>query len=311
MYIYRQNDGIPWERCVATVGFFDGVHKGHRYLLNELQQIAQKKQMNSLVVTFNEHPGKILKSEFQPDLLTTLNEKLEILAGTGVDATMVLNFTKEMSQMNAFDFMQQILVEKLHIDTLLIGYDHRFGHNRSQGFKTYQTIGADMGMEVIQAKKFTTKGVKDFSSSEIRQCLLTGNVERASYLLSYPYAFTGRVVGGMKRGRKIGFPTANLLFSNKEKIIPAVGVYAVWVHIQKQRRKGMMNIGYNPTFHANRQLSIEVHIIDFEKDIYEQRIKIECVRFLREEIAFATVDELVKQLTADREKVINLDFSNL
>lgn len=309
MFIYKQNDSVPWERCVATVGFFDGVHRGHRFLLEELRCVAKAKQMISVVVTFDEHPRKVIKSDYRPQLLTTLNEKLELLSEVGVDAVVVLNFTVAMSQMSAKQFMEDVLVKQLYVKKLLVGYDHRFGHNRNDGFDEYRIIGQELGMSVIQADKFNTIGLKNFSSSEIRSSLLTGKVDIANQLLSYPYTFTGKVIGGMKRGRTIGFPTANLLFDNKEKLIPAVGVYAVRVLLHKEEYKGMMNIGYNPTFHhQDREVSIEVHIIDFDKDIYEKKIKIECIRYLRNEISFSSVNELINQLKADREEVINLDF---
>ncbi len=306
MYIYKHNDAVPWDKCVATVGFFDGVHGGHRFLLNEVIEEARRQQSISVVVTFNEHPRKILKSDYQPRLLTTLEEKLELLDSTGIDACVVLDFSKEMSLFSAKEFIRNILSEKLKVSTLFVGHDHRFGHNREDGFEEYKLYGAELYMDVIQAERFVLDGDEHFSSSQIRKALTTGDIALANTLLTYPYTFVGKVIGGYKNGRKIGFPTANMWFENKEKIIPAVGVYAVQVYVKGHSYKGMMNIGYRPTFSADDQLSMEVHIIDFEADIYDQTIKIECIYRIRNEKKFNGVAELIEQLQKDKETVQQL-----
>lgn len=306
MLIYKHNDAVPWDKCVATMGFFDGVHGGHRFLLNEVSKEARRVQHVSVAVTFSKHPRKILKSDYQPRLLTTLEEKLELLESTGIDACVVLDFSKEMSRLSAQEFIEKILFDKLKVNTLFVGYDHRFGRNREEGFEEYKLYGARLGMNVIQAEKFTFKGDKHFSSSKIRQALTTGNVALANRLLTYPYTFVGKVIEGHKKGRTIGFPTANLRFENKEKIIPAVGVYAVYVYVKDRAYKGMMNIGHRPTFSSDNQLSMEVHIIDFDADIYAQPIKIECMHRIRDEKKFKGINELVEQLKKDRETVREL-----
>lgn len=306
MFIYKNYDAVPWDKCVATVGFFDGVHGGHRFLLNEVQTEARLKQSIAVVVTFNEHPRKILKSDFQPRLLTTLDEKLELMKTTGVDACVVLDFTKELSQLTAQEFIKTILYEHLHVKTLFVGHDHRFGHNREEGFEEYFNYGKVLGMNVIRAEQFVLDGGEHFSSSQIRKALSVGDILLANTLLTYPYVFTGMVTGGYKNGRKIGFPTANIVFENKEKIIPATGVYAVYVYVKGKQYKGMMNIGYRPTFSADNALSMEVHIIEFEADIYDQKVKIECMFRIRDELKFNGVDELIAQLKKDKEMVNNL-----
>ncbi|NLO70457.1 MAG: bifunctional riboflavin kinase/FAD synthetase [Porphyromonadaceae bacterium] len=306
MFIYKNNDAVPWEKCIATVGFFDGVHGGHRFLLNELNEEARKKDCISVVITFNIHPRKILKSDFQPRLLTTLEEKLELLSTTGVDACYVLDFTHELSLFTAQEFIEKILFEKLHVRSLLVGHDHRFGHNREEGFEDYCRYGKDLGMNVIQAAKFTVEKEEHFSSSQIRTALRTGDIERANKLLTYPYTFVGKVIGGYKNGRKIGFPTANIWFENKEKIVPAIGVYAVRAYVRNRVHIGMMNIGYRPTISSDGEISMEVHIIDFDYDIYNHYIKIECIHRIRDEMKFNGIDELVAQLKKDKENVIRL-----
>ena len=306
MFIYKNNDAVPWDKCVATVGFFDGVHGGHRFLLNEVITEARREQSISVVVTFNEHPRKVLKSDFQPRLLTTLEEKLELLDTTGIDACVVLDFTPELSQLTAQEFITRVLHRDLRVKTLFVGHDHRFGHNREEGFDEYQQYGKELGISVIKAEQFVLDGGEHFSSSQIRKALLEGDILLANTLLTYPYMFMGKVIGGYKNGRKIGFPTANIWFESKEKIIPAVGVYAVYVYVKGHKYKGMMNIGYRPTFSADNTLSMEVHIIDFDSDIYDQKIKVECICYIRNEMKFNGVDELVTQLKKDKETVNNL-----
>lgn len=306
MFIYKNNDAVPWDKCVATVGFFDGVHGGHRFLLNEVQTEARKEHSISVVITFNEHPRKILKSDFQPKLLTTLEEKLELLGTTGIDACVVLNFTQDLSHLTAKDFIIRILYERLHVETLFVGHDHRFGHNREEGFEEYFNYGTELGMRMIKAEQFILEDGEHFSSSQIRKALSNGDILLANTLLTYPYMFIGKVIGGYKNGRKIGYPTANIWFESKEKIIPAVGVYAVYVYVKKNQYKGMMNIGYRPTFSVENTLSMEVHIIDFDEDIYDQKVKIECMYRLRDEMKFNGVEELIAQLGRDKETVNKL-----
>ncbi len=306
MFVYKNNDAVPWDKCVATVGFFDGVHGGHRFLLNEVKNAARLDQSISVAVTFNEHPRKVLKSDFQPRLLTTPEEKLRQIETTGMDACVVLNFTQQLAQLTAREFITSILHERLHVKTLFVGHDHRFGHNREEGFEEYRKYGNELGINVIQAEQFMLDSGEHFSSSQIRKALEAGDILQANTLLTYPYTFIGKVTGGYKNGRKIGFPTANIWFDSKEKIIPATGVYAVYVYLKGKKLKGMMNIGYRPTFSADNTLSMEVHIIDFDADIYDHQINVECMYRIRNEMKFNGIDELIVQLKKDRETVNNL-----
>ncbi len=308
MYIFRYNDTIPWDNCVATVGFFDGVHAGHRYLLQSVRDIARDEHKISVVITFDNHPRKILHADFQPKLLTTLDEKISVLSETGVDACVVLNFTKDLSQLSAFSFLKDVLHDKLKVSTLLVGHDHRFGHNREQGFDEYRAIGATLGMNLIQVEKYTTDEAHHISSSEVRHALERGEIAQANKLLTYPFILTGRVKSGFQVGRKIGFPTANLTPSDKDKIIPATGVYAVRVKWDNHTFRGMMNIGYRPTMGHSDEKSLEVHILDFEGDVYDRNLKIEFIAKIRDEMKFSSVDELIIQLEKDKDSVIAMDY---
>lgn len=303
MQIIYQTEKNNFPPCVATVGFFDGLHAGHRFLIEELKSIAKSQDKKSVVITFSTHPRKVLHSDFQPQLLTTLSEKLVQLDSTGIDICIVLDFTIEIAGLSAFDFLKSILYEQFNVQTLLVGHDHRFGHNRADGFPEYKKYGEMLGMEVILAKRFSTELDNKISSSTIRQAIQTGNINLANRLLTYRYSIRGKVIDGFKNGRKIGFPTANIQPNDSDKLIPATGVYAVRVHWNKNWYNGMMNIGIRPTMDNGTKISLEVNILDFDADIYNESLEIEFIRKIRDEIKFNSVDELIQQLQKDRQEV--------
>jgi len=291
----------------ATVGFFDGVHTGHRFLIAELKKEAAKRGLKSMVITFKVHPRKVLHAAYLPQLLTTAEEKQEQLKSTGVDEVVELDFTVEMAQLTAAEFIEQILAKQLGVKLLLVGHDHRFGRNREEGFPEYAAYGRQNGMEVIQATRYSTEQFNHISSSEVRNALIKGDIERANTLLTYPYAFTGYVVTGFQVGKKIGFPTANLNPVEPDKLIPGIGVYAVLIDWKGNSYKGMMNIGRRPTLDNGDAVSLEVHIINFDADIYHQQLKVTFIRKIRDEKKFNSVDELIEQLKLDREAVLGAE----
>jgi riboflavin kinase/FMN adenylyltransferase len=213
-----------------------------------------------------------------------------------------------MARLSAYEFLDTILKKQYNVQTLLVGHDHRFGHNRTDGFPEYKKYGEALGMEVIQACQYNTDTDKHISSSEIRNALKEGKIELANRLLTYEYSIRGKVIEGFKVGRTIGFPTANIELSEQEKLIPAVGVYAVRVLWNKKYYKGMMNIGNRPTLDNGANISIEVHILDFDEDIYNQSIEIDFIRKIRDEQKFNGIDELIEQLQKDRLFVLGLDI---
>lgn len=306
MKVYHSNKDFDIRDCVATVGFFDGVHIGHRFLINELKTIAANQNKKSVIFTFAEHPRKVLHADFQPELITTLDEKLTQLHSTGVDACVVLDFSSAMSKLTASEFLKNILFDQYNVRTLLVGHDHRFGHNRAEGFDDYRRYGAEMGMEVIQATRYITPEFNHISSSEVRHALQSGDVFKAAQLLSYNYSFVGTVVDGFKVGRKIGFPTANLEPLDGEKLIPGTGVYAVEVKWNDVAFKGMMNIGLRPTLENGTKVSLEVNIFDFDENIYHQQLQVIFIQKIRDEQKFNGVDALVEQLNRDRMKVLEI-----
>lgn len=302
MIVIRNIQEIQEKGLVATIGFFDGVHLGHRFLIRELKQLADKRCLPSAVITFSEHPRKVLQADYQPKLLNSFEEKLEHLAETGIDYCIVLDFTLALSKLTAQAFISSVLASQLHVKTLLIGYDHRFGHDRSDGFKEYVKYGADCGMEVVEASRFVQDEIA-VSSSEIRKRLLACQVETAARLLTYPYMLKGSIVSGYKVGRTLGFPTANIQVDEPFKVLPGIGVYAGWVYLQEKRYKGMLYIGNRPTLNNGENITLEVNILDFNDDIYNNEIIVSFIYYIRDDIKFNTLEELKAQLMKDREEV--------
>ncbi len=298
------NEGIT-DVCpsVATIGFFDGVHRGHRFLINNVVKEAASRGLQSTVVTFDRHPRQVLGSDFQPRLLSTNEEQMLLLSKTGVERCVMLPFSEQMAQMTACDFMKKILRDRLGVRVLIIGYDNRFGHNRSEGFDDYVRYGREMGIEVMSAQSFLLHGI-NVSSSVIRSFLQEGEIEMAENCLGYPYFFTGKVVKGFRVGHELGFPTANIEQDNMLKMIPSPGVYAVKVRIEGtvELKHAMMNIGTRPTFNGTQQ-TLEVHILNFNDDIYGKMISVAFVHKLRNERQFPSKEALSEQLVKDAQMV--------
>lgn len=292
--------------CVATIGFFDGVHKGHRFLIRHLVKTAREQGLESTVITFDEHPRRVLQSDYQPEMLSSLDTKLLLLSKTEVDNVVVLQFDSKMASLSAHDFMQSVLHDQLHVKILFVGYDHRFGHNREETFDDYVRYGKEMGMEVIRNSVFQLHGV-NVSSSMIRSFLREGEVEHANSCLGYPYTISGKVVNGFHEGRKLGFPTANIDIAHFGQMLPAPGVYAVKVRLEHTAaiKYGMMNIGTRPTF-GGKRITLETHIFDFDEDIYDQVLVVSFLHRIRGERKFESPDELAAQLKEDEENVLEL-----
>jgi riboflavin kinase / FMN adenylyltransferase len=296
----------PKEQLAITIGFFDGVHRGHRFLIENLKQIASEKGLKTAVLTFREHPRKILHSEFVPELLTTCEEKMALLSQTGLDYCILLDFTPEIQNLTAEEFIKNLLSNKLHSKVLLTGYDNRIGKGRVDGFEQYVMYGHEVGLLVQEAEEFLYKG-KQVSSSEIRRLMDEGDISIANQLLGSTYKIEGKVVAGQQIGRTIGFPTANIYVSNTEKKLPQLGVYACWVLIDDDRYKGMLNIGLRPTLvPKNQRATIEVNIIDFNQEIYGEHIALEIVKKIRDERKFPNMQTLKEQIEIDKMHIIRI-----
>lgn len=290
---------------VATIGVFDGVHAGHQLLVRKVREEARRVGLPSLVITFDRQPRQLFDPTFRPQLLTTLEEKEAIIASLGIDILVVLPFTKELADLSAHDFMQQVLRRQLQVKTLITGYDNRFGHNRAEGFDDYVRYGREMGMQVLRGDaEMMADGSRAVSSSLIRRLLSEeGRADLMPQCLTRCYRLSGRVMPGEHIGHQLGFPTANLEPICRDKLIPAPGAYAVWAELNDgaQRLPGMMNIGTRPTFEGKCQ-TLEVNIFGFEGNLYGQSVTISFVARLREERRFDSPDALAVQLKEDREQ---------
>ena len=288
---------------VAGIGFFDGVHRGHRYLIEQIVTEARARNYSSAVVTFREHPRKVLNRDSHFGLLNNLQEKLDLLSDTHLDYCILLDFTAQLSQLSAEQFLA-CLYRDFQVRSLVIGYDHRFGHNRTEGFEQYVAYGKCLGMEILPAARFSPEG-QAISSSRIRKLISEeGDVCEAMHLLSYPYRLKGRIVGGHRIGRTLGFPTANLqLVEDQEKALPRPGVYAVQVRTNDGVcYNGMLNFGKRPTVKDDDLYTIEVHLFGFQGDLYGSDIEVYFFHFMRPERSFASLEELKLQLQKDREQ---------
>ena len=304
IYLHQQQE--PLEPCVATVGFFDGVHRGHQYLIGQMNRYAQAQGLPSTVITFDRHPREVLGSDYQPQLLSTFDEKLQLLSQTGVDQCVVLPFSRAMAALEAREFMEQILLRRLSVKRLYIGYDNRFGHNRSEGFEHYMAYGHELGIEVVRSEAFVLNGIH-VSSSVVRSFVEAGEVDLAAQCLGYPYTVYGKVVGGFQEGRKMGFPTANIQLTDSQKLVPAPGVYAVRARLEHggDEKPAMMNIGTRPTF-GGHHLTMETHILNFSEDLYDSMLGVSFERRIREERCFENPSALRRQLIEDEHAVEEL-----
>ncbi|WP_163709681.1 bifunctional riboflavin kinase/FAD synthetase [Mangrovibacterium lignilyticum] len=305
MKIYRDINDFHVENPILTIGSFDGVHEGHFKIINRLREIAEEKKGESVIFTFYPHPRLVLfPEEKNLRLLTTLNEKVRLFEKAGIDHLIIYPFTKIFSELSYTDFVHTILVEKLRIKTLVVGYDHKFGKNREGSYSMLQGLSEAFNFELEKLDVLLMDDV-NISSTKIRESLQEGDVKLANKYLGYPYTLHGTVVEGQKLGRKIQFPTANIEASDPNKLIPGYGVYAVFVNIAGERYIGMLNIGTRPTVNNNADnRSIEVHILQFDGNLYDHEIELEFIQKIRNEKKFASIDELRAQLEEDKSVII-------
>ena len=298
MNIYYELDNIKFHKpIVSTIGFFDGVHKGHKRILSELIKISKENNCNSIVISFKTHPQIVLNTKPELKLITTNEEKINILEEFGIDNLILINFDLNFSKLSANDFIKKILVDKLNVNKVIVGDNHYFGKNREGNFKNLKDLSESYNIDVktIDIKK---QNQNNISSTQIRKMLLNGDIESANNALGYCFPISGLVTKGIGVGSKIGFPTANIIIENKNKIIPKNGVYFSKIIIENKSFFGMLNIGFRPTLHNN--FGIEVHIFNFEQDIYLQKIKILIIKRLRDEQQFKSTYQLQEQLKKDK-----------
>lgn len=287
-------------QSVVTVGTFDGIHRGHWVLLEEVVRRARARDCLATLVTFDPHPLQVLRPEVAPSLLTSVEEKKEMLAQSGLDRVLFVTFTPTLSRLSPAQFVQEILVEEVGVKELVVGYDHGFGRGRSGDPETLRGLGETQGFSVDIVPPVHVGG-GPVSSSRIRQALEAGDPRLAWKLLGRPYLLTGLVVQGEGRGRTLGFPTANLRIQGKHKMVPAPGVYAVRVRVPFGMFAGALHVGPRPTFPDARP-SIELHVLDFDGDLYGTEVRVEVLHLIRGVQAFSDVEALIRQVTRDVEE---------
>jgi riboflavin kinase / FMN adenylyltransferase len=287
--------------CVATIGFFDGVHKGHQYLIQQVQEVARAKRLKSMVITFYNHPQQILEKNYSPNLLTSFDEKISLLEKTGVDLCFPITFTNEFSHLTAAEFIRKYLHDILQVKVLLMGFNHHFGYD-DISFSDCCKEGEKWGMEVMLSTECNSFS-EHICSSLLRDLIKEGDMSKYITLSGHRYNLKGIVIQGNQLGRKIGFPTANIDIKETNKAIPLEGVYAVNIDIDGGKYIGMANIGRKPTIENNGELSLEVHIIDFSKDIYGHIANIEFIKRIRSEKRFDSLAELSQALHKDLNEI--------
>lgn len=297
----------PGFRTTITLGTFDGIHIGHRHVVQEVLSEARKKGEKALIVTFDKHPLSVLRPGFSPRLLLTLEEKLEAFEKLGVDITCVMVFSREIAELTAAQFIREFLIGRLNMGTLIAGYDHGFGKKREESPKVFAKLAGELHYSFRKVSPVKHRGVI-VKSSTIRTMISEGNVGDASELLGGDYSLKGRVIQGNTLGRTIGIPTANIEPQNDEKILPASGVYGGWVLCEGNVRKAVVNLGPRPTFNIEKE-AFETHLIDYEGDLYGKEVRIGFTRRLRDIKKFDTHEQLKHQIDSDIELTKNLIIS--
>ena len=291
------------EKAVVTTGTFDGVHLGHGKILNTLIDVGERTNSETVIITFFPHPRLVLFPDHDLKLINTIDENIELFKTYGVDHLIFQKFDKDFSRITSLEYIRDILCKQIGLTDLVIGYNHHFGRNREGSINNLHEYTDLYGFDIHEVLPFELNG-HSVSSTKIRNAINDGELELANNYLGYNFKLSGEVIQGRGVGRSIGFPTANIKIENKNKIIPLKGVYAVNVYYNQNRFGGMLNIGTNPTFNGN-ELSIEVHIFDFNQDIYNQNLQIEFCKRIRNEKKFNTVDELKQQLSMDKIAALN------
>jgi len=326
MKVHFDIDNLPnFARAVVTIGTFDGVHMGHRQIIDKLKQEAKDIKGETVIITFHPHPRKVVSSTILGiRLINTLEEKIRLLGNLGIDHLVVVPFTDAFANQPAEDYVANFLISKFQPHTIIIGYDHRFGKERKGDYLLLEKMASSLNFQLKEIPKHVLDEIA-ISSTKIREALLEGKIEIADKLLGYEFFFSGIVVDGDKLGRKLGYPTANLKITNEEKIIPGNGIYAVYAELMDdpetlslyqfpeagsrqpaagdERLKGMMSIGFRPTVDGKKRV-IEVNVFDFSEEIYGRTLTVYVKKFLRQEIKFDSLDALVKQI--DQDKVASL-----
>ncbi|HMK04298.1 MAG TPA: bifunctional riboflavin kinase/FAD synthetase [Ferruginibacter sp.] len=302
MQIHRDLNNLPaFKNAVITIGTFDGVHLGHRQIIEHLNEEAAKANGESVIITFHPHPRKIVSSVITGiRLINTLRERIELLDKTGIGHLVIVPFTEYFANQQAEEYIRDFLVEKFKPHTIIIGYDHRFGKERTGDYKLMEEKALVYNYRLKEIPEHILNAIK-VSSTNIRSAILHSNIDEANSLLGYLFFFEGEVFHGDKIGRSIGYPTANLKSTDDEKIVLGDGIYAVYTNVQGKSYKGMMSIGFRPTVNGKARVT-EVNLFDFDKEIYNETIRVYVKKYLRSEVKFNGLEELKEQLHKDKEE---------
>lgn len=306
MRVFHDLSQLPvFKNAVITIGTFDGVHKGHQKLIERIRTLAAQCGGESIIITFHPHPRLVINPQDRSlKLLNTIDEKIALLQTYSVDNVVVVPFSRAFSEQEADAYISDFLVKSFTPACIVIGYDHKFGKDRKGDWTLLEKHKAQYGYKLEEISKETLDDI-GISSTKIRESLQTGRVEEANDLLGHAYTVSGIVVKGLQNGRKLGYPTANIQVADANKLIPQTGIYAVWVHYQGMRYQGMLSIGYNPTFDGKEQ-TIEVNILDFDKDIYGESLTLEFAAYIRPEKKFDSLEALIKAIDNDKLRTIEL-----
>lgn len=300
MQVHQDIDHLPaFTNAVITIGTFDGVHEGHQKILHALKKEAARVKGETVLITFHPHPRKIVQPNQPLQLLNTMREKIDLLEKAGIDHLAIVPFTTEFAEQTAEEYIRDFLIRKFHPATIIIGYDHRFGKDRSGDYHLMEEKAAAYGYHLLEIPRHVLDEI-GVSSTKIRNAILGSDIETANKLLGYSFFFEGTVIRGDQLGRKLGYPTANLRYNDKDKIHLGHGVYAVYVDVEGERKGGMLSIGNRPTLTKSDE-RIEVNIFNFDRDIYDKTIRVFVKKYLRGQEKYASLDELIRQLHIDKE----------
>jgi riboflavin kinase/FMN adenylyltransferase len=305
MQVHRSVEHLPvFRKAVLTIGTFDGVHTGHRKIIDALKEQGKSIDGETVIITFDPHPRKIVRPDENLHLLTTLEEKITLLESAGIDHLVIVPFTLSFAQQSAEDYLKHFLVERFHPHTIIIGYDHQFGKDRKGNFRFMEEEAATFGYSLIEIPVHVLSEIA-VSSTKIRNAIFESAIDKANTLLGYKFFFDGEVIYGDQLGRKLGYPTANLKYNSSDKIKLGHGVYAVYVKVRGKHKKGMMSIGNRPTITGSDE-RIEVHIFDWDQDIYGETIQVHVKSFLRAQEKYNSLEELIEQLHKDKQNSLEI-----
>ena len=300
MRVFRNLDEIEHNKnTIVTLGTFDGIHLGHKEIIETVVKKASDSDSRSFLITFDPHPRKIVSSDNRIKLLCTLDEKLDIVKSFGMQNVFVVNFTREFSQQSPEEFIQKYIIDGIGVKEIVIGYDHHFGKGRGGNVETLLELGKEKGFDVTPIDEFKS-GNETVSSTKIRNAIVNGDCIKAAEMLGRYYSFSGVVVHGDNRGKELGYPTANLKVKDEDKLLPAIGIYAVECVIEGKKYYGLLSIGTRPTFYSEGSLVPEIYLFDFNQNIYDKIVTVNLVEKIRDEQKFSSADDLIEQMNKDK-----------